>query len=261
MEGRQTLSDSLREPLLTVRVQHSVGTLSLDVQFALTEPWTVLFGPTGSGKTTVLRAIAGFVTPDAGLIARDHTVLLDSANNVFVPAYQRPIRSAGQTARLFPHKTVRWNAMFGAGWAAKPGEAEDVVEEMLRLFRLENLADRMPRDLSGGEKQRASVVRAVISAITFDGPGTALLLLDEPFSGLDNATRDDLLAELRECLGRWKMPVLSVTHDVGEAFQLGAEVVKIADGRVVQQGPVAEVLAEERERLLEQLNASKKSPA
>jgi molybdate transport system ATP-binding protein len=151
--------------------------------------------------------------------------------------------------------------MFGAGWAAKPGEAKDVVEEMLRLFRLEDLADRMPRDLSGGEKQRASVVRAVISAITFDGPGTALLLLDEPFSGLDNAMRDELLAELRECLGRWKMPVLSVTHDVGEAFQLGAEVVKIADGRVAQQGPVAKVLAEERERLLEQLNASKKSPA
>jgi molybdate transport system ATP-binding protein len=144
---------------------------------------------------------------------------------------------------------------------AKPGEAKDIVDEMLRLFRMENLADRMPRDLSGGERQRASVVRAVISAITFDGPGKALLLLDEPFSGLDNAMRDDLLAELRECLGRWQMPVLSVTHDVGEAYQLGAEVIKIADGRVVEQGPVATVLAEERARLLEQLNAATRSPA
>ncbi len=134
-----------------------------------------------------------------------------------------------------------WSRVGGEAW-----RGEDVVEEMLRLFRLEDLADRMPRDLSGGEKQRASVVRAVISAITFDGPGTALLLLDEPFSGLDNAMRDDLLVDLRECLGRWKMPVLSVTHDVGEAFQLGAEVIKIGDGRVIQQGPVATVLAEER---------------
>jgi molybdate transport system ATP-binding protein len=104
-------------------------------------------------------------------------------------------------------------------------------------------------------------VRAVISAITFDGPGKALLLLDEPFSGLDNAMRDDLLTELRECLWRWQMPVLSVTHDVGEAFQLGAEVVKIADGRVMEQGPVARVLAEERARLLDQLNAATRSPA
>ncbi len=255
------MSDSLRESLLTVRVQHAVGALSLDVQFALREPWTVLFGPTGSGKTTVLRAIAGFVKPDAGLIARGDAVLVDCAKGVFVPAYRRPIRSAGQMARLFPHRTVRWNAMYGVGWAEKPGEAKDVVEEMLRLFRLEDLADRMPRDLSGGEKQRASVVRAVISAITFDGPGTALLLLDEPFSGLDNAMRDDLLVELRECLGRWKMPVLSVTHDVGEAFQLGAEVIKIGDGRVIQQGPVATVLAEERAQLLEQLNAAARSPA
>lgn len=261
MEGRQTLSDSLSKPLLTVRLQHTVGALSLDVEFGLTEPWTVLFGPTGSGKTTVLRAIAGFVRPDAGLIVRGETVLVDRANGVFVPAYERPIRTAGQMARLFPHRTVRWNATYGAGGTAKPGETKGVVEEMMRLFRLSELAERMPRDLSGGEKQRVSVVRAVISAITFDGPGKALLLLDEPFSGLDNTMRDDLLAELRECLGRWKMPVLSVTHDVGEAFQLGAEVVKIADGRLVQQGPVATVLAEERSRLLEQLNAAARSPA
>ena len=81
-------------------------------------------------------------------------------------------------------------------------------------------------------------------------------MLDEPFSGLDVALRDELLAELREWLSRWKTPVLSVTHDVGEAFQLDAEVIKIADGRVVQQGPVAEVLVEERRRLIEQLRGS-----
>jgi molybdate transport system ATP-binding protein len=261
MEGRQTLSASLRNPFLKVQMRHAVGVLSLDVQFTLTEPWTVLFGPTGSGKTTVLRAIAGFVRPQEGLIVQHETVLLDSARGIFVPPYQRPIRSAGQTARLFPHRTVRWNAMFGAGSASNSGETKDIVQEMLHLFRLAALADRLPRDLSGGERQRASVVRAVISAITYDGPEKALLLLDEPFTGLDNAMRDDLLAELRECLGRWKMPVLSVTHDVGEAFQLGAEVVKIAEGRVVEQGPVATVLAEERARLLDQLNAAARSRA
>jgi molybdate transport system ATP-binding protein len=123
----------------------------------------------------------------------------------------------------------------------------------LELFRLGGFAERMPRDLSGGERQRVSVARAVISAVTYRGPGTALLLLDEPFSGLDAAVRDELLTELREWLVRWKTPVLSVTHDVGEAFQLGAEVIRIADGRTVQQGPVGEVLNEERRRLMEQL--------
>jgi molybdate transport system ATP-binding protein len=253
MEGRLTLSDRLSESLLTVRIEHRVGAVLLDLNFALTEPWTVLFGPSGSGKTTVLRAIAGFVRPDAGVIARGETALVDRASNVFVPAYRRPVRSAGQTARLFPNMTVRSNTVYGSGWTSKPQDAMEIAEQVMGLFRLKGLEDRLPRDLSGGEAQRASVTRAVVSAVTFAGPGKALLLMDEPFSGLDVALRDDLVAELREWLERWKVPVLSVTHDVGEAFQLGAEVVKIADGRVVRQGPVGEVLAEERRRLMVQL--------
>lgn len=282
MEGRLTLSDSLMSdrslspdssPLsassasfLTVKMQHRVGTLSLDASFALTEPWTVLFGPSGSGKTTVLRTIAGFVRPDTGLIARGNDVLVnrradvDSRADVFVPAHERPVRSAGQIARLFPHKTVRWNTVYGNGWTAKPADAMDVAEQVMALFRIKELADRMPGDLSGGERQRASVARAVVSATTFGGPGAALLLLDEPFSGLDVALRDQLLSELREWLVRWKIPVLSVTHDVGEAFQLGAEVIKIADGRALQQGPVGVVLAEERRQLMEQLHAGSMTP-
>jgi molybdate transport system ATP-binding protein len=253
MEGRLTLSDRLSDPLLTVRIEHQVGAVLLDVNFSLTEPWTVLFGPSGSGKTTVLRAIAGFVRPDAGVIARGEMALVDRSSNVFVPAYLRPVRSAGQTARLFPNMTVRSNTVYGSGWTSKPQDAMEIAEQVMGLFRLKGLEDRLPRDLSGGEAQRASVARAVVSAVTFAGPVEVLLLMDEPFSGLDVALRDDLVAELREWLERWKVPVLSVTHDVGEAFQLGAEVVRIADGRVVRQGPVGEVLAEERRRLMVQL--------
>jgi molybdate transport system ATP-binding protein len=261
MEGRPTLSDSLREDLLTVRMKHTVGVISLDVNFALTEPWSVLFGPSGSGKTTVMRAIAGFVQPNMGLIARGHEILTDCNAGVFLPAYRRPVRSAGQIARLFPHMTVRQNVGYGTGWNSKPDDVRELVGEVLELFRLSVSTERKPRDLSGGERQRVSVARAVASAVTADCAQRALLLLDEPFSGLDNAMRDDLLAKLREWLKRWKTPVLVVTHDVGEAFQLGAEVIKIANGRVVEQGPVATVLAEERGQLLEQLNAGKKSPA
>jgi len=243
--------------LLTVKMEHRVGTVALNVSFALTQPWTVLFGPSGSGKTTVLRTIAGFVRPDFGRVVYGTDVLVDrgTGTGVFVPAHERPVRSAGQAARLFPHMSVRTNVLFGSGWYSKPDEGLELADQVLELFHLGGFAKRMPRDLSGGERQRVSIARTVVSAVTFGGPGTALLLLDEPFSGLDVAMRDELLAELRDWLRRWKTPVLSVTHDVGEAFQLGAEVIKIADGRVVQQGPAGEVLAMERRRLMEQLQA------
>jgi molybdate transport system ATP-binding protein len=157
--------------------------------------------------------------------------------------------------------TVRTNLIYGNGWTSKAAAAMGIAEEVMSSFGLKALADRMPERLSGGEQRRALVARALIAAITFESPAKPLLLLDEPFSGLDITARDELLVELHAWLTRWKIPVLSVTHDLGEAFQLKAEVIRIADGRVVEQGPVAEVLAMQRERLLEQLNASKESPA
>jgi len=224
----------------------------MNVAFDLTQPWTVLFGPSGSGKTTVLRTIGGFVRPDAGkiVVGHDRMTLLDTEARVFVPPHERPVRTAGQAARLFPHMTIRRNVDYGIGGSSRPDEERRLSSEVIELFCLGAFAERMPHDLSGGERQKVLVARAAASAVAW---GKSLLLLDEPFNGLDLRVRDELLEELREWLGRWKTPVLSVTHDVGEAFLLGAEVVKIADGRVVQQGPVATVLAEERARLLEQL--------
>ena len=239
--------------ILSVKLKHSVGKLALDADFTLTKPWSVLFGPSGSGKTTLLRAIAGFVEPDHGSITRGETALFNSASKLSQPPHLRPIRSAAQTPRLFPHKNMKWNILYGNGWTTKPQDAAEIAEQTMSLFRINGLANRMPADLSGGEKQRSSVARAVVSAITFPGPGTPLLLLDEPFSGLDATLRDELLTELRDWLERWNVPVLSVTHDIGEAFQLNAEVLKLAEGRITEQGPVADVLAEERKRLMTQL--------
>jgi len=262
MESGSTLSNSPSAQLLTVQIEHRLGAMPLDAKFSLTQPWTVLFGPSGSGKTTILRSIAGFVRPDSGRIVSRTQVLFDSPTKVFVPAHRRPVRCAGQTTRLFPHMSVRRNLVYGSGWTSKPDDAMGVAEELMVSFGLKEFADRTPDRLSGGEQRRALVARAVIAAITFDdGLEKPLLLLDEPFSGLDIAARDELLVELGVSLGRWNIPVLSVTHDLGEAFQMNAEVIKIAEGRVVQHGPVAEVLAAERERLLEQLNAAKGNPA
>ncbi len=140
--------------------------------------------------------------------------------------------------------TIQENVSYGVG------DGHELVGEVMELFCLNAFAERMPHDLSGGERQKVLVARAAASAVA---GSNRLLLLDEPFNGLDLRVRDELLDELRQWLGRWKTPVLSVTHDVGEAFLLGAEVVKVADGRVVQQGPAALVLADERTRLMAQL--------
>jgi molybdate transport system ATP-binding protein len=254
---------SASAPHLNVQIQHRLGVLEVNVAFTLTQPWTVLFGPSGSGKTTVLRAIAGFVRPDAGRIVscfygRDF-VMTDTANEIFVEPHKRSVRVAGQGAALFPHLTVRENIAFGAQSQTEKTNAATIVEEAIARFQLPGLAEKFPSMLSGGERQRVAIARAAAAAVSrSDG---SILLLDEPFTGQDVRLRDELIEELRSWLELMERPVLSVTHDVGETFQLGTEVIKIAEGRVIEQGPVAEVLAEERQRLLEQLNVSKGNPA
>ncbi len=127
-------------------------------------------------------------------------------------------------------------------------EAEAYLEEILGHFRISHLADKMPAELSGGEARRVNLARAIAAA-----ERNNLLLLDEPFTGLDLALRTELILELQAWRTERNLCVVSVTHDVAEAFQLGAEVIQIAEGKVVRQGPVEEVLGGERRRLLELL--------
>lgn len=231
-------------------MRHRQGALAFDTTFDLTEPWTVLFGPSGSGKTTVLRAIAGLMRPHEGRIVLHGAATatwFDSSTGTFLPAYRRGVRLSAQVAALFPNRTVRQNIAYGV-----PSASAAIVEEALERFHLTGLAESMPWKLSGGERQRVAVARAAASAITVTTG--SLLLLDEPFAGLHLPLRDKLLDDLRSWLSAKNIPVLSVTHDVGEAFQLAAEVIKFSDGHVVEQGPVESVLAEERTRLMEQLS-------
>jgi molybdate transport system ATP-binding protein len=243
----------LPEPHLTVQLHHRVGTLNLDVAFQLTQPWTILFGPSGSGKTTILRAIAGLVRPSSGRITHRATTLSDSTTNAFVPPHNRPIRLATQTPNLFPHLTLQQNLLYGAGWLSKPEDRNQLAENLLALLHLSDLSHHLPHQLSGGEQQRASLARALLSATTCDGPTRPLLLLDEPFTGLEATLRDQLLEDLSGWATCWEVPILSVTHDIAEAFQLNAEVLKLANGRITHQGPATTVLAADRTRLLAQL--------
>jgi len=163
------------------------------------------------------------------------------------------VKLAAQRDTLFSHMSVRKNIAYGARGVASDGTRfESIAETAIEQFRLKRFADAMPSTLSGGERRRVEIARAATSAMC--ARDKSLLLLDEPFSGLDAPLRDELIADLRKTMEFFNIPVLSVTHDVAEAFQLEAEVIKIADGRVVAQGPVEVVLAEERRRLLAQLN-------
>lgn len=216
----------------------------------------MLFGPSGSGKSTILRAIAGFVTPDRGCVLAGprERRLLDTDPRINLKPYDRPVRFAPQAARLIPHRSVLGNVRYGITAGLPEPVERDLTEEVLALFRLQSLAARRPHRLSGGETQRASVARSVLSAVTYDSPERALLLLDEPFVGLDSALRDDLAPALRDFLRRWKTPVLSVSHDVTEAFLLEAEVIRLAEGQILEQGAARTVLAHERDRTLRQLD-------
>lgn len=262
MDKRMVLPHSVT-PRLRVALRQKTGTLDVDVKFDVQQAWTILFGPSGSGKTTVLRAIAGLDRPVFAEIAMDyvdsgdmdHTAkMVSTPEGRFIPCHRRFAPLATQRATLFPHMSVREQIVYGMTieWGGKT--VVEKTDEMLALFRVTHVADRLPTALSGGEAQRVHLARTAARA-------TGLLLLDEPFSGLESTLRSEIIGDLKMWAAERRICVLSVTHDVAEAFELNAEVIKLAEGRVVDQGPVERVLAEERNRLLAQLNGAAGSPA
>lgn len=221
-----------------LQLHATVGTLALDVDLDLTNDWTVIFGPSGSGKSTILRAFAGLLPNSHAYLARQD----DDRNShdlTQLPPRDRRIAYAPQQPSLFPHLTVADNVAFAHKSNAAATQSDDTIAEAIKLFRLEDLTHRYPKNLSGGERQRVNLARA------FALPNARLMLLDEPFNGIDRPLRDVILPELRATLRDRDIPVVSVTHDVEEAFRLKAEVVVLRDGRIRDQGPVSKVLAEE----------------
>jgi molybdate transport system ATP-binding protein len=196
---------------------------------------TVLFGPSGAGKTTVLRCLAGLERPDQGVIRCGSDVWFDSGRRLCLSPQRRNVGYLSQDYALFPHLTIEKNVGYGLG-QSPAAERDRRVRELLELLGLGGLERRYPRQLSGGQQQRVALARAVARR-------PRLLLLDEPLSALDGPTREQLRRELRRWLAAMDVPTLLVTHDRSEALALGDAVVIMDEGRVCQSGPVEEVFS------------------
>lgn len=208
---------------------------TLDLSLRTEAGITVLFGPSGAGKTLTLDCIAGFVQPDEGRILIDDRLLFDAAARVSLPSRERRCGYVFQNYALFPHLTLRENLAF-AGERLPRLERRRAVAEMLERFSLGEVGGRRPHELSGGQKQRGSIARALLAQ-------PRVLLLDEPARGLDPALRLDLYDLLREVRSGFPIPILLVTHDLDECFELGEYVAVVDEGVIVQSGSPAEVLA------------------
>ena len=192
----------------------------------------VLFGPSGAGKTTILRALAGLFEPDQGRIGLDGAVWFESSSGRFVSPQGRAVGYVAQNAALFPHLTVRKNIEYGLHGAADQRRLR--TDHLVELIGLCGLESRYPRQLSGGQAQRVALARAL-------APAPRLLLLDEPFGALDATTRRALRSELRTVLRDTRTSAILVTHDRLEAMAMGDLMAVMVEGVIRQVGPVADV--------------------
>jgi len=194
---------------------------------------TVLFGPSGAGKTTVLNSLAGLLRPDEGKIIFSGKTWSDASRKYFLPARERRIGFVPQEYALFPHLSVERNIAYGLNGASN-SKLQSRVAEMIQWLGLHGLEKRLPKELSGGQQQRVALARALARR-------PDLLLLDEPLAALDAPTRQRLRGELRRLLKNTGIPSVLVTHDRTDALVLGDDLVVMDGGRVMQQGPVHEV--------------------
>jgi molybdate transport system ATP-binding protein len=216
--------------MLNVDIKLRRGTFTLDAQFAAPVPGVIaLFGRSGCGKSTLVNLIAGLIREGAGRISLGDEVWLDTARGIAVPTEKRRIGYVFQDARLFPHYSVRGNLLYGTQHATT-----SAFDEVVALLGLEPLLTRRPGALSGGEKQRVALGRALLSQ-------PQLLLLDEPLASLDAARRDEVLPYLARLRDRYAIPMVFVSHQFEDVLRLATHLVVMEQGRVVAAGDVSAV--------------------
>ena len=221
--------------MLEVDVNHRLGAFTLDARFTSEGRVTALFGRSGAGKTSLVNCLAGLIRPDRGRIVVDGHVLFDDRAGVCVPPHRRRIGYVFQEGRLFPHLTVRQNLLFGR-WFTPPGERRARVEPVVDLLGLRPLLDRRPGGLSGGEKQRVALGRALLA-------DPRLLLMDEPLASLDTARKEEILPYIERLRDETRVPMVYVSHSVPEVTRLASTMVVLSEGRVEAAGLVGAVMS------------------
>ena len=218
---------------LTVDVEKTVGGFRLAADFASDGHVTALFGRSGAGKTTLVNLIAGLLKPDRGTIRLGDTTLVDTARGIDVPAHKRGVGYVFQEGRLFPHLSVRGNLLYGRKFAPASNDAP-ALEAIAALLDIGALLNRRPAGLSGGEKQRVAIGRALLA-------NPRMLLMDEPLASLDEGLKAEILPYIERLRDETKMPIVYVSHAVEEVTRLADTLVLLADGKVAASGTVNDV--------------------
>jgi molybdate transport system ATP-binding protein len=210
---------------LDIDVSHRLGDFRLAARFTAEDGLIALIGPSGSGKTSLVNIIAGLIEPQEGRVAIDDTILVDRGRGIFVKPRHRRIGYVFQDGRLFPHLTVRQNLLYGRLFVPKR-ERFATVGEVVELLGLAALLGRRPALLSGGEKQRVAIGRALLTS-------PRLLLMDEPLASLDEQRRHEILPYIERLRDEVKIPIVYVSHSREEVERLASTIVRLAAGRVV----------------------------
>src|SRR5437588_4669038 len=220
--------------MLKVDIEHNLADFLLDIHFRADRGLIALFGRSGAGKTSVVNAIAGLLRPRRGRIVIDGSVLLDTEQGIYLPTHRRRVGYVFQEGRLFPHLTVRQNLLFGR-WFTPKRERNIGLDQVLDLLGVGHLLDRRPGALSGGEKQRVAIGRALLTS-------PRLLLLDEPLASLDDTRKDDILPFIERLRDQAEVPIVYVSHSLAEVARLATTVVVMNEGKAVASGDPEDIL-------------------
>ncbi|WP_312529714.1 molybdenum ABC transporter ATP-binding protein [Paracoccus sp. (in: a-proteobacteria)] len=219
---------------LCVSIRRQFAAMALDITFEAPPGVTALFGPSGCGKTSTVNAVAGLLAPDSGKISLDDRVLYDSRAAINLPARERRIGYVFQDARLFPHLSVASNLRYSWRWRRGAMRDFDRIVEMLDLGPL---LRRRPRHLSGGEKQRTAIGRALLS-------DPALLVMDEPLAALDEGRKSEIMPWLERLRDEVRLPMLYVSHSTAEVLRLATTLVMLRGGQVSYAGPLDKAISD-----------------